>query len=236
VSTGLLRSQYGRRAAAQTGSAPSRPKSVLFHFPNEVARFPSRVVAAHLAGAQITVGSELRWYLADSGSASPVRRIGIATPRLAPAGSRGGQAPRERGVSTGTSRPVTNGRPPWCVQTPSRLPATLVLPGLLPVLAEADLEEYQQHGLRQARRTARRWRAARRSGRRRTRRIAAPATTSAAANPNARMRERTALAHALAGWSTGEAARRLGLPRRRTDNALQRAKRKLHGWQERWAA
>jgi RNA polymerase sporulation-specific sigma factor len=48
--------------------------------------------------------------------------------------------------------------------------------------------------------------------------------------------ERKALAHALAGWSTGEAARRLGLPRRSTDNALQRAKRKLDGWQERWAA
>jgi DNA-directed RNA polymerase specialized sigma24 family protein len=42
--------------------------------------------------------------------------------------------------------------------------------------------------------------------------------------------------YALAGWSTGEAARRLGLPRRSTDNALQRAKRKLHGWQGRWAA
>jgi RNA polymerase sporulation-specific sigma factor len=48
--------------------------------------------------------------------------------------------------------------------------------------------------------------------------------------------ERNALAHALAGWSTGEAARRLGLPRRSPDNALQRAKRKLAGWQERWAA
>ena len=48
--------------------------------------------------------------------------------------------------------------------------------------------------------------------------------------------ERRALAHALAGWSSGEAARRLGLPRRSTDNALQRAKRKLDGWQERWAA
>jgi len=48
--------------------------------------------------------------------------------------------------------------------------------------------------------------------------------------------ERAALAHALAGWSTGEAATRLGLPRRSTDNALKRAKRRLHGWQERWAA
>jgi RNA polymerase sporulation-specific sigma factor len=48
--------------------------------------------------------------------------------------------------------------------------------------------------------------------------------------------ERNALAHALAGWSTGEAATRLGLPRRSTDNALQRAKRKLQEWQERWAA
>jgi RNA polymerase sporulation-specific sigma factor len=48
--------------------------------------------------------------------------------------------------------------------------------------------------------------------------------------------ERNALAHALAGWSTGEAARRLGLPRRSADNALQRAKRKLHGWQARWAS
>ena len=48
--------------------------------------------------------------------------------------------------------------------------------------------------------------------------------------------ERKTLAHALAGWSTGEAARRLGLPRRSTDNALQRAKRKLPEWQERWAA
>jgi RNA polymerase sporulation-specific sigma factor len=48
--------------------------------------------------------------------------------------------------------------------------------------------------------------------------------------------ERQALAHALAGWSTVEAGGRLGLPRRSTDNALQRAKRKLHGWQERWAA
>src|SRR5918996_2832754 len=42
--------------------------------------------------------------------------------------------------------------------------------------------------------------------------------------------ERSTLAHALAGWSSGEAARRLGVPRRSTDNALQRAKRKLHGW------
>jgi DNA-directed RNA polymerase specialized sigma24 family protein len=48
--------------------------------------------------------------------------------------------------------------------------------------------------------------------------------------------ERNALAYALAGWSTGEAAGRLGLPRRSTDNALQRAKQKLAGWQERWAA
>lgn len=48
--------------------------------------------------------------------------------------------------------------------------------------------------------------------------------------------ERSALAHALAGWSTGEAARRLGLPPQSTDNALQRAKRKLARWQERWAA
>jgi RNA polymerase sporulation-specific sigma factor len=48
--------------------------------------------------------------------------------------------------------------------------------------------------------------------------------------------ERNVLAHALAGWSTGEAARRLGLQRRSTDNALQRAKLKLHGWQRRWAA
>jgi DNA-directed RNA polymerase specialized sigma24 family protein len=48
--------------------------------------------------------------------------------------------------------------------------------------------------------------------------------------------ERNALAHALAGWSSGEAARRLGVPRRTTDNALERAKRKLHGWPERWAA
>lgn len=48
--------------------------------------------------------------------------------------------------------------------------------------------------------------------------------------------ERRALGHALGGWSTGEAARRLGLPRRSTDNALQRAKRKLDTWQERWAA
>lgn len=48
--------------------------------------------------------------------------------------------------------------------------------------------------------------------------------------------ERKALAHALAGWSTGEAARRTRLPRRTTDNALQRAKRKPHEWQERWAA
>jgi RNA polymerase sporulation-specific sigma factor len=48
--------------------------------------------------------------------------------------------------------------------------------------------------------------------------------------------ERRALAHALAGWSSGEAARRLGRSRRSTDNALQRAKRKLDGWQERWAA
>jgi RNA polymerase sporulation-specific sigma factor len=48
--------------------------------------------------------------------------------------------------------------------------------------------------------------------------------------------ERNTLAHTLAGWSTGEAARRLRLPRRSTDNALQRAKRKLDGWQERWAA
>jgi DNA-directed RNA polymerase specialized sigma24 family protein len=48
--------------------------------------------------------------------------------------------------------------------------------------------------------------------------------------------ERNTLAHALVGWSTGEAARRLGLPRRSTDNALQRAKRKLDGWQKRWAA
>ena len=48
--------------------------------------------------------------------------------------------------------------------------------------------------------------------------------------------ERNALAHALAGWSSAEAGRRLGLPRRSTDNALQRAKRKLSGWRERWAA
>jgi RNA polymerase sporulation-specific sigma factor len=48
--------------------------------------------------------------------------------------------------------------------------------------------------------------------------------------------ERYTIAHALAGWSTAEAARRLGLPRRSTDNALQRAKRKLHGWQKRCAA
>jgi RNA polymerase sporulation-specific sigma factor len=48
--------------------------------------------------------------------------------------------------------------------------------------------------------------------------------------------ERKTLGHVLAGWSSAEAARRLGLPRRSTDNALQRAKRKLHGWQERWAA
>jgi DNA-directed RNA polymerase specialized sigma24 family protein len=48
--------------------------------------------------------------------------------------------------------------------------------------------------------------------------------------------ERRALAHALAGWSSGEAAGRLGLSRRSLDNALQRAKRKLDGWQERWAA
>jgi RNA polymerase sigma-H factor len=44
--------------------------------------------------------------------------------------------------------------------------------------------------------------------------------------------ERNAVAHALAGWSSGEAARRLGVPRRSTDNALQRAKRRLQGWQE----
>jgi RNA polymerase sporulation-specific sigma factor len=48
--------------------------------------------------------------------------------------------------------------------------------------------------------------------------------------------ERNTLAHALAGWTSGEAARRLGVPRRSTDNALQRAKRKLQAWQERWAA
>jgi RNA polymerase sporulation-specific sigma factor len=48
--------------------------------------------------------------------------------------------------------------------------------------------------------------------------------------------ERNVLAHALAGWSSGEAARRLGLPRRSTDNALQRGKRKLGAWQARWAA
>jgi RNA polymerase sporulation-specific sigma factor len=48
--------------------------------------------------------------------------------------------------------------------------------------------------------------------------------------------ERQTLAYALAGWSSGEAAARLRVPRRSADNALQRAKRKLHGWQERWAA
>jgi RNA polymerase sporulation-specific sigma factor len=48
--------------------------------------------------------------------------------------------------------------------------------------------------------------------------------------------ERKTLVHVLAGWSSAEPARQLGLPRRSTDNALQRAKRKLHGWQERWAA
>jgi DNA-directed RNA polymerase specialized sigma24 family protein len=48
--------------------------------------------------------------------------------------------------------------------------------------------------------------------------------------------ERHTLANVLAGWSSGEAARRLGLPRRSTDNALQRATRKLGEWQERWAA
>ena len=48
--------------------------------------------------------------------------------------------------------------------------------------------------------------------------------------------ERCTLVHTLGGWTTGEAARWLGLPRRSTDNALQRAKRKLDGWQNRWAA
>jgi RNA polymerase sporulation-specific sigma factor len=46
--------------------------------------------------------------------------------------------------------------------------------------------------------------------------------------------ERRALGHALAGWSSGEAAKRLGLPRRGTDNALQRAKQELHGWHKSW--
>jgi DNA-directed RNA polymerase specialized sigma24 family protein len=36
--------------------------------------------------------------------------------------------------------------------------------------------------------------------------------------------ERNTVAHVLAGWSSAEAARRLGLPRRSTDNALQPAK------------
>lgn len=48
--------------------------------------------------------------------------------------------------------------------------------------------------------------------------------------------ERRAHAHALAGWSSGEAARQLRRSRRSTDNALQRAKRKLDGWHERSAA
>lgn len=41
--------------------------------------------------------------------------------------------------------------------------------------------------------------------------------------------ERQALAHALVAWSSGEAARRIGRLRKATDNALQRAKRKLSG-------
>ncbi len=48
--------------------------------------------------------------------------------------------------------------------------------------------------------------------------------------------ERRALAHALAGWSTGQTARRLGIERKSADNALQRAQRKVEAWYERDAA
>lgn len=47
--------------------------------------------------------------------------------------------------------------------------------------------------------------------------------------------ERQLLGHALLGWSSGQAARRLGVGRRRADNALQRARGKVEDWQERYA-
>jgi len=42
--------------------------------------------------------------------------------------------------------------------------------------------------------------------------------------------ERQLLAHALVGWSSGEAADRLGLGRKSADNALQRARGKVEDW------
>ena len=55
-------------------------------------------------------------------------------------------APAVRG-SAGTSRPAVDGRPPWGVKTPAGgLRSTLLLPCPRPVLAQPDLEEYQQHG------------------------------------------------------------------------------------------
>jgi DNA-directed RNA polymerase specialized sigma24 family protein len=48
--------------------------------------------------------------------------------------------------------------------------------------------------------------------------------------------ERQALAHAVVGWSSGETAQRLGIPRKRADNALQRARYKIGDWHERNAA
>ena len=48
--------------------------------------------------------------------------------------------------------------------------------------------------------------------------------------------ERQLLAHALLGWSSGEAAHSLGIARKSADNALQRARRKVGEWYERHAA
>lgn len=42
--------------------------------------------------------------------------------------------------------------------------------------------------------------------------------------------ERQLLGHALLGWSSGEAAQRLGLRRKSADNALQRARGKIEDW------
>ncbi|MDQ3647189.1 MAG: sigma-70 family RNA polymerase sigma factor [Actinomycetota bacterium] len=48
--------------------------------------------------------------------------------------------------------------------------------------------------------------------------------------------ERDVFAHSLVGWSTNDAARRLGLAPKSADNALQRARGKLEDWYERQAA
>jgi RNA polymerase sporulation-specific sigma factor len=48
--------------------------------------------------------------------------------------------------------------------------------------------------------------------------------------------ERAVLGHALAGWSTSEAAYQLGIAPKSADNALQRARTKIGDWYERQAA